>query len=331
MLKTLCTPALIYLLFSVTQITIDIFKRDYNVALVKFAVSFIFTILLNYLCSSGLGIVSWVIVFIPFILMSVIVSYILTFFGLDPKTKKIRILQDGEVLKTEEEKKEEEEKDLTTPSLSNINVSYSEGENKILVNYTSNKDGRVWCKAVKKGQSKPTIYEMKEEQSKSMFMGDDNECSISDYLDDEEYIVYIYAEDNQSNGMSEDDMLATNKYIKTTSSSTNISSSQGFQNIKQSFGNFFSGNSVVYKERKAHINHVEKILNNLNENDNSAYFLIQAETCANKKSNTEYEKCLKRVIQEIYARIKDVEVKQRFLDKLHDSKINIIGIDKKLI
>ena len=28
-------------------------------------------------------------------------------------------------------------------------------------------------------------------------------------------IVYIYAEDNQSNGMSEDDMLATNKYSKT--------------------------------------------------------------------------------------------------------------------
>ena len=86
MLQNLCTPALIYLIFSVTQITIDIFKKDYNVALVKFTVAFIFTILLNYLCSSGLGIVSWIIVFIPFILMSVIVTYILTFFGIDPNS-----------------------------------------------------------------------------------------------------------------------------------------------------------------------------------------------------------------------------------------------------
>lgn len=331
MLQSLCTPALIYLLFSITQITIDVFKRDYNVALVKFAVAFVFTILLNYLCSSGLGIVSWIIVFIPFILMSVIVSYILTFFGLDPKTKKIRVLQDGEVLKTEEEKEKEETEGTSLPSLSNINASYSEGENKIIINYTANKDGRVWCKAVKKGDAKPTIYQIKEQQSQSMFKGDENQCSISDYLDDEEYIVYIYAEDNQSNGMTEEEMLATNKYVKTTSTSNSTITSQGFQNIKHSFSNFFNENSNAYKERKQHINHIEKILNQLKESDNSAYFLIQAETCANKKSNTEYEKCLKRVIQEVYARIKDTETKQQFLDKLHSSKINITGINNTLI
>jgi hypothetical protein len=329
MLQSLCTPALIYLLFSVTQITIDLFKRDYNVALVKFTVAFIFTILLNYLCRSGLGIVSWIIVFIPFILMSVIVSYILTFFGIDPKTKKIRILQDGEELKPEKDIKEKN--DIMLPSLSKINASYSEGENRIVINYTSNKDGRVWCKAIKKGESKPNVYQIKEQQSQSMFEGDDNECSISDYLDDEEYIVYIYAEDNQSNGMTEEEMLATNKFINTRSSSSSNSDIQGFQTIKQSIGNFFSGNSPVYKERKQHINHIEKILNNLNEADNAAYFIIQAETCANKKTNTEYEKCLKRVVQEVYTRIKDTEVKQHFLSKLHNSKINIDGIDNKLI
>jgi rRNA processing protein Gar1 len=331
MLQSLCTPALIYLLFSATQITIDLFKRDYNVALVKFTVAFIFTILLNYLCSSGLGIVSWIIVFIPFILMSVIVSYILTFFGIDPKTKKIRILQDGEVLKTEKEKKEEEKENIQLPSLSNINASYSEGENKIVINYTSNKDGSVWCKAIKKGGSKPTIFQLKEQQSQPMFKGDENQCSISDYLDDEEYVVYIYAEDNQTMGMTEEDMLATGKYVITQTSSSANSSTQGFQTIKQSFSNFFSGNSPVYNERKQHINHVEKILNNLNESDNAAYFIVQAETCANKKTNNEYEKCLKRVIQEVYSRIKNTETKQNFLSKLHNSKINITGIDSLLI
>jgi len=86
MLQNLCTPALIYLIFSITQITIDIFKKDYNVALVKFTVAFIFTILLNYLCSSGLGIVSWIIVFIPFILMTYITAVLMFVFGLNPKS-----------------------------------------------------------------------------------------------------------------------------------------------------------------------------------------------------------------------------------------------------
>jgi hypothetical protein len=41
------------------------------------------TILLNALCQSGLTIVSWVIVFVPFIFMTVIVSLLLYIFGLD--------------------------------------------------------------------------------------------------------------------------------------------------------------------------------------------------------------------------------------------------------
>ena len=62
-----------------------------NTALIKVWVTFIFTILLNYLCQSGLGIVSWIIVFIPFILMTVIVAMLLMLFGLDPRTGKLKI------------------------------------------------------------------------------------------------------------------------------------------------------------------------------------------------------------------------------------------------
>ena len=49
----LCPPALIYLIFSITQVTIDSVKGEYNTALVKIWVAFIFTILLNYLCQQG--------------------------------------------------------------------------------------------------------------------------------------------------------------------------------------------------------------------------------------------------------------------------------------
>ena len=86
----LCTPALIYLIFSVAQVLIDTFKGMYNTALVKILLTIIFTFLLNYLCQAGLGILSWLIIFVPFILMSVIVTMLLFVFKLDPKTGKIR-------------------------------------------------------------------------------------------------------------------------------------------------------------------------------------------------------------------------------------------------
>jgi hypothetical protein len=89
--QNLCPPALIYLLFSITQVVIDSMKGLYNTALVKVWVAFIFTILLNFLCNLGLGIISWVIVFIPFILMTLIVAILLLMFGLDPATGKIKI------------------------------------------------------------------------------------------------------------------------------------------------------------------------------------------------------------------------------------------------
>ena len=96
-LRQICPPALIYLIFSITQVSIDTIQGAYNTALVKIWVAFVFTILLNYLCLSGLNIISWLIVFIPFILMTVIVSMLLVMFGLDPATGKLAIAYDRNV------------------------------------------------------------------------------------------------------------------------------------------------------------------------------------------------------------------------------------------
>jgi hypothetical protein len=52
----------------------------------KVIVMIMVTLLLNILCIQGLTIVSWIIVFIPFILMTVIVSMLLYIFGLDAAT-----------------------------------------------------------------------------------------------------------------------------------------------------------------------------------------------------------------------------------------------------
>ena len=71
--NTLCPPALIYLCFSLTQIIIDTFKGMYNAAFFKFWIMIVFTLLLNTLCSRGLGIISWILVFVPFMLMFVLI------------------------------------------------------------------------------------------------------------------------------------------------------------------------------------------------------------------------------------------------------------------
>jgi hypothetical protein len=87
----LCAPALIYVAFSLTQIIIDTFKGLYNTAFFKLIVMIIITILLNALCQAGMGLISWVIVFVPFIFMSVIVAILLYVFGLDPATGELKI------------------------------------------------------------------------------------------------------------------------------------------------------------------------------------------------------------------------------------------------
>ena len=85
----LCPPAIIYLIFSITQILIDLFKGLYNTAFMKVIVASMVTLLLNILCEKGLSVVSWIIVFIPFILMTVIVTMLLYIFGLDASTGKL--------------------------------------------------------------------------------------------------------------------------------------------------------------------------------------------------------------------------------------------------
>ena len=100
-LKSLCPPALIYLIFSVTQIGIDVVKGYFNTALMKVWQSIIFTILLQFLCNAGLGIISWIIVFVPFMLMTVITIMLLTVFGLDPKSGKLKVYDQPPLISNE--------------------------------------------------------------------------------------------------------------------------------------------------------------------------------------------------------------------------------------
>ena len=82
-MPTICPPALIFIVFSLTQIIIDLVKGLYNTAVMKFIIMTIIGFLLNVLCQGGLGIISWIIVFIPFVLMTIIAAMLLYAFGLN--------------------------------------------------------------------------------------------------------------------------------------------------------------------------------------------------------------------------------------------------------
>ena len=86
MLQPLCMPALIFLLFSVTHVIVDMYKEQYDRALIEFFIGAIFTLLLNLLCQQGLGIVSWFIISIPFLLMTTIAGILLYSFQVNPAT-----------------------------------------------------------------------------------------------------------------------------------------------------------------------------------------------------------------------------------------------------
>ena len=101
----LCLPALLYVGFTLTHIVIDLFKKMYNSALLKFILMFIFTVMLNLLCKSGLTVLSWIIVFLPFILLTVITVWLLISLGLSPESGylKYNVKEDSETIDGKEE------------------------------------------------------------------------------------------------------------------------------------------------------------------------------------------------------------------------------------
>ena len=83
---SLCPPTIIYIIFSITHVIIDTFNGLYNTALMKMIVMLMISFLLNILCEKGMTIIAWLIVFIPFIMMTLIISMLLYVFGLNAST-----------------------------------------------------------------------------------------------------------------------------------------------------------------------------------------------------------------------------------------------------
>ena len=123
MLNKLCSPALLYLGFSLTHVLIDTFKGMYNSAFFKSIVAIIFTLLLNIMCERGLNIISWIIVFVPFILMTYITAVLLYVFGLDPNGGIDKVITVDELRKQHSNDEVEIDIDIHETEIVPVNLS----------------------------------------------------------------------------------------------------------------------------------------------------------------------------------------------------------------
>lgn len=86
-LNNLCPPALVYIVFTSVHVLVDIFETNYKEALLQFLTGLILAALLQYLCYIGLDLVSWIIVFIPFIFYTYMMILLYNIFGFYDKDK----------------------------------------------------------------------------------------------------------------------------------------------------------------------------------------------------------------------------------------------------
>ena len=80
----LCSPALVYLCFSIIHVLIDVYKQEFDSAFLKMSISIIITILLNILCERGLTVISWLLVLAPIMLVTFTVVLLIYFLGFNP-------------------------------------------------------------------------------------------------------------------------------------------------------------------------------------------------------------------------------------------------------
>tara|TARA_Y100000996_G_scaffold408398_1_gene387402 strand:+ start:184 stop:600 length:417 start_codon:yes stop_codon:yes gene_type:complete len=127
----LCMPAILYIGFTLIHIVIDIFQKLYNTALLKFILMIIFTTMLDLLCKSGLTLLSWIIVFLPFILLTAITAMLLLSLGLSPekgflrykiKTSNDEITNNTESDNTESENSDTQNVDLDEELTTNVEI-----------------------------------------------------------------------------------------------------------------------------------------------------------------------------------------------------------------
>jgi len=117
LIDRLCSPALIYLAFSIIQLILDISQGKYRLAIAKLFVCLLFTYLLNVLCEQKLTQLSWIIISLPFLFMgymSLLLVYALGFSDIN-----------GNDINNNLSEQEEQEKDKDSSLDNSVNNIFS--------------------------------------------------------------------------------------------------------------------------------------------------------------------------------------------------------------
>lgn len=80
----LCSPAIIYFIFMCVHVLIALYNERNKEAFLQLLVGFLITLLLQLLCMRKLNIISWIIVFVPFIFYTYLMVLLYSVFGIAP-------------------------------------------------------------------------------------------------------------------------------------------------------------------------------------------------------------------------------------------------------
>lgn len=87
-LDYLCPPALLYVVFFMINVIIELSEQNYKEAITQTIICVIFTCILQLFCDSNMSIIAWILVFIPIILYTYMVVIIYLVFRMNPDSKK---------------------------------------------------------------------------------------------------------------------------------------------------------------------------------------------------------------------------------------------------
>ena len=113
-----CGPVIVYAAFSTTQILVDLYRGLYGTSFVKILVTIILSLTLQVLCEMDLSLIAWMIVFIPFITMTIFTALLLFVFGSSAVT--------GEKPSFSTPKSQNNDETVVTPT--GINQPYAQGK-----------------------------------------------------------------------------------------------------------------------------------------------------------------------------------------------------------
>jgi hypothetical protein len=83
-LTSLCSPALLYLIFILIHVMTEMMNEQYKESITKLIIGLLFTLILQAFCMQNMKIISWLLVFVPIILYTYTTLIIFFVFGTNP-------------------------------------------------------------------------------------------------------------------------------------------------------------------------------------------------------------------------------------------------------